>query len=47
MRALKLVGVPYSEQDIASAPAAVKGRTEEDAIIAYMQNLGLALRTTN
>ena len=44
MRALRRVGVPYTDEDIANAPAAVKGRTEEDAMVAYLQNLGLALR---
>jgi cytochrome c oxidase cbb3-type subunit 2 len=44
MRALTRVGVPYAEADIAKAPDELKGRTEEDAVIAYLQNLGLALR---
>jgi len=44
MRALRRVGVPYSDADIAKAPAELSGRTEEDAVIAYLQNLGLALR---
>jgi cytochrome c oxidase cbb3-type subunit 2 len=44
MRALRSVGVPYSDDDIAQAPAAIKDKTEEDAVIAYLQNLGLALR---
>ncbi len=44
MRALRSVGVPYSDDDIAKAPDALKGKTEQDALIAYLQNLGLALR---
>lgn len=44
MRALKLVGVPYTDEDMAGAKAAVEGRTEMDALIAYLQGLGLALR---
>jgi cytochrome c oxidase cbb3-type subunit 2 len=44
MRALTRVGVPYSEADIAAAPEALKGRTELDAIIAYLQGLGVQLR---
>jgi len=44
MKALSRVGVPYSEQDIAQAPEAVKGKTEMDALIAYLQGLGTALR---
>jgi cytochrome c oxidase cbb3-type subunit 2 len=44
MLALRRVGVPYTDADIAGAPDELKGKTEEDAIIAYLQNLGLALR---
>jgi cytochrome c oxidase cbb3-type subunit 2 len=44
MRALRRVGVPYTDDDIAKAPEQLKGRTEEDAVIAYLQHLGLALR---
>jgi len=44
MRALRRVGVPYSDQDIAQAPEALKGRTEMDALIAYLQVLGTARR---
>jgi cytochrome c oxidase cbb3-type subunit 2 len=46
MRALRRVGVPYSDSDIAGAMEGVKGRTEMDAIIAYLQSLGGALRKT-
>ncbi|MDZ7652556.1 MAG: cytochrome-c oxidase, cbb3-type subunit II [Burkholderiaceae bacterium] len=44
MRALTKVGVPYSEADIAAAPEALKGKTELDAMIAYLQGLGVQLR---
>ena len=44
MRALRRVGVPYTDDEIAKAPEALKGKTEQDAVIAYLQNLGLALR---
>jgi cytochrome c oxidase cbb3-type subunit 2 len=44
MRALRRVGVPYTDDDIAKAPVQLKGKTEEDAVIAYLQHLGLALR---
>jgi cytochrome c oxidase cbb3-type subunit II len=44
MRALRKVGVPYTEKDIAGAKAELKGQTEEDALIAYLQGLGLALK---
>jgi cytochrome c oxidase cbb3-type subunit 2 len=40
MRALKALGDPYSEADIAGAAAAVDGKTELDAIVAYLQGLG-------
>jgi cytochrome c oxidase cbb3-type subunit 2 len=40
MRALQWVGDPYSDEEIASAAAAVEGRTELDALVAYLQNLG-------
>jgi cytochrome c oxidase cbb3-type subunit 2 len=42
MRALRLVGVPYSDADIAGAAEAVAGRTEQDALVAYLQSLGVA-----
>ena len=40
MRALKILGDPYTDDDIAAAPAAVEGKTELDALVAYLQNLG-------
>ena len=42
LRALRAVGVPYSDAEIAGAKAAVDGKTEQDALIAYLQGLGLA-----
>ena len=44
MRALRRVGVPYADDEIAKAPDELKDKTEEDAVIAYLQNLGLVLR---
>jgi len=44
MTALRRVGVPYSDAQIASAAEDVKGKTELDATIAYLQVLGLALK---
>ena len=44
MRALRKVGVPYTDEDIAKAPEAVKGKTEMDAMIAYLQVLGTAIK---
>ncbi|WP_207063915.1 cytochrome-c oxidase, cbb3-type subunit II [Motiliproteus sp. SC1-56] len=40
MRGMMTIGVPYIEADIESAPAEVQGKTEEDAIVAYLQVLG-------
>jgi cytochrome c oxidase cbb3-type subunit II len=45
MRALRSVGVPYTDDEISKAADAVKGKTEEDALIAYLQVLGTALKT--
>ncbi len=44
MRALRVAGVPYTDQEIAKAPEDVKGKTEMDALIAYLQGMGLALK---
>ena len=44
MRALRKIGVPYSDEDIAGAAEAVKGKTEQDAVVAYLQGLGTLLR---
>lgn len=44
MRALRFVGVPYTDEDIEGAAAAVKGQTEADALISYLQTLGLDMR---
>jgi cytochrome c oxidase cbb3-type subunit 2 len=38
-------GHPYSDEDIANAPKAVEGKTEMDALIAHLQNLGTAIKT--
>ncbi len=44
MRGLRTVGVPYTDAQIASAEADVKGKNELEAVIAYLQVLGLALK---
>ena len=44
MSALRKVGVPYSDEEIAGATEAVKGKTEVEAVIAYLQVLGTALK---
>lgn len=43
MKALKMVGVPYTDQDISGAETAVAGTTEIDALVAYLQQLGTLL----
>ncbi len=40
MRALQMVGDPYTDEQIAAAAAEVEGKTEMDALIAYLQGLG-------
>ena len=40
MRALRRVGVPYTDAEIAGSTAAVHGMTELDALVAYLQSLG-------
>jgi cytochrome c oxidase cbb3-type subunit 2 len=40
MRTLQKLGHPYSDDDISGAAAQLEGRTEMDAIIAYLQVLG-------
>jgi cytochrome c oxidase cbb3-type subunit 2 len=44
MKALTRVGVPYTAEQIAKAPEELKGKTEQDAVIAYLQNMGLAMK---
>ena len=40
LRALQMLGDPYTDAEVAGAAAAVEGKTELDALIAYLQNLG-------
>ena len=47
MRALRSVGVPYTDQEIAQAPEAVRGHSEVEALIAYLQGLGIELRNVH
>jgi len=47
MRALRRVGVPYTDEDIQKGAAEVAGKTELDALIAYLQSLGRANRRAN
>ncbi len=41
MRALRRLGTPYEQADIDGAPAAVDGKSELDALVAYLQGLGV------
>jgi cytochrome c oxidase cbb3-type subunit II len=47
MRALAVVGVPYTEEQMKGAAASLKGKTEMDALIAYLQGLGTAIKRVN
>ncbi|MCC2957656.1 cytochrome-c oxidase, cbb3-type subunit II [Massilia sp. IC2-477] len=47
MRAMRRIGVPYSDAEIAAAPDEVSGKTEQDALIAYLQGLGTQIKTRN
>ena len=44
LRTLRSMGHPYTSEDLAGAKAALEGKTEQDALIAYLQGLGLALK---
>lgn len=44
MAGLRSVGVPYTDADIAGAEAAVSGKKEIDAVVAYLQQLGLLIK---
>ncbi|WP_397448969.1 cytochrome-c oxidase, cbb3-type subunit II [Pseudomonas sp. NA-150] len=45
MEVLRTLGVPYTDEDIAGASAAVKGKTEMDALVAYLQGLGTIIKS--
>ena len=44
LEVLRLLGAPYSDADIENAPAALEGKTELDAMIAYLQGLGIEIK---
>jgi len=44
MRALRVLGAPYTDEEIEASVEAVQGKTEMDALIAYLQGLGTAVR---
>jgi cytochrome c oxidase cbb3-type subunit 2 len=45
LKVLRLLGAPYSDEDIANAPQALEGKTELDAMIAYLQGMGTSIKT--
>ena len=45
MEVLRTLGVPYTDEDIAGAKDAVKGKTEMDALVAYLQGLGTIIKS--
>ena len=45
LEVLRLLGAPYSDEDIANAPQALEGKTEMDAMIAYLQGMGTSIKT--
>jgi len=44
MKTLVILGHPYSDAEIEAAPAALEGKTELDAVVAYLQSLGLHIK---
>lgn len=44
MKRLRILGVPYTDEDIAGADEAIKGVSEMDAVVAYLQQLGTVLK---
>lgn len=44
MRALQRLQVPYTDAEISTAPATLAGKTEQDALIAYLQGLGILIK---
>jgi len=43
LKTMLTLGVPYTDEDIAGATAAVQGKTELDALVAYLQNMGTVI----
>jgi cytochrome c oxidase cbb3-type subunit 2 len=44
MRALRKVGVPYTDEEIAKAPEQLADKTEQDALVAYLQGMGTQIK---
>ncbi len=45
MEVMRMLGSPYTDEEIANAPKELEGKTELDALIAYLQGLGTAVKT--
>jgi cytochrome c oxidase cbb3-type subunit II len=45
MEVMRLLGSPYTDEQIANAPGELEGKTELDALIAYLQGMGTAIKT--
>ncbi len=44
LKALKRLGDPYTDEQIAAAPKELEGKTEQDALVAYLQGLGIHIK---
>jgi cytochrome c oxidase cbb3-type subunit II len=44
MKTLVMLGHPYSDAEIEAAPASLEGKTEQDAVVAYLQSLGVHVK---
>jgi len=44
LQALKRLGDPYTDEEISKAPAELEGKTEQDAVIAYLQGMGIQIK---
>jgi cytochrome c oxidase cbb3-type subunit 2 len=44
LKALRTLGVPYTDEEVKASGEAVKGKTELDALVAYLQVLGTAVK---
>jgi cytochrome c oxidase cbb3-type subunit 2 len=45
MQVLRTLGHPYTDEEIAAAPGELEGKTEMDAMVAYLQVLGTSIKT--
>jgi len=45
LEVMRTLGVPYTDEDIANAKQSVQGKTEMDALVAYLQVLGTAIKS--